>query len=232
MGSVRRTHLLAGAAVAAALIALPAAVALATVGDDDAEAVIRVQPITDATGSPAAATGSTSKKPFFWAGATLDLPWTDAPFLSDGGSCPGGRITFIPNTDPANPGRGDASRPGYEYHLGVAATADVTRDGRPDDLIRLSCDPADRIEGGWTFWYLYSVVDGKPVLRDFVTSAEAKANATWNVASIGARRGAIDTEMTADGAPGLQKRVFRWTGRELVPDKPLAGHPEADTAPR
>ena len=76
--------------------------------------------------------------------------------------------------------------------------------------------------------------NGKPVVRDYLTSTELAANARWTVFSATARPGAVDVTQqvrTPEGTFLLVDRTFRWTRQGFVADRPLPFFPEADAQP-
>jgi hypothetical protein len=174
-------------------------------------------------GGPAQAAQS-----FDWRNATINLPWTAAA-LPDGADCPGGRVHFTDLGD-ASPTVGEGTRQGFTYYVDVLGMADVTGDGKPDTVIRFACKdgPSDN-EMAWD--YLYTVRHNRPVLLDFITSSDERANSNYLVLSTGARLGAVDVTEFVRGYAGLVSRTFGWTGDQLTADQPLPIYPEADTAP-
>jgi hypothetical protein len=165
---------------------------------------------------------------FDWRNATINLPWTTAS-LPDGAACPGGRVRFT-DLGEATPDQGQATRDGFTYYVQVLATADVSGDGQPDTVIRFTCNdgPSDN-QMGW--YYLYTARHNKPVLLDFITSSDERANPDYAVLSISARIGAVDVTQFVLGYPELVSRTFAWSGGHLTADRPLPLYPEADTAP-
>jgi hypothetical protein len=87
---------------------------------------------------------------------------------------------------------------------------------------------------GARWYYLYSVIGNRPVLRDYLTSADFEAANKWTLLDIDARYGAVAvTQSVAIGDEDVPaRRTFRWTHHHgLVADKPLPCHTEADLAP-
>jgi hypothetical protein len=165
---------------------------------------------------------------FDWRNATINLPWTAAP-LPDGGTCPGGRVHFT-DLGEATPTVGKGTRNGFIYYVDVIGTADVTGDRKPDTVIRFVCNdgPSDN-QMGW--YYLYTVRHGRPVLLDFITSSDERANSNYSVLSTSARSGAVDVTEFVRGNAELVSRTFGWNSGHLTADQPLPIYPEADTAP-
>jgi hypothetical protein len=166
-------------------------------------------------------------KPYDWPNTKLSLPWVSAP-LHDGQSCPGGRLQFTAIGE-STPGVGVTSQAGLTYTIQVVDTADVTGDRRPDTVVRLACSDGGQDQMGW--YYLYTVRHNKPVLLDFMTSSDERANADYAVQGVDASRGRIDVTQYVRTLTDLVPRTFSWTGRELVADQPLPLHPEADVTP-
>ncbi|SHN48135.1 hypothetical protein [Cryptosporangium aurantiacum] len=185
-----------------------------------------------AASAPASSGAPTAQRiTFDWRSATVKLPWRSAK-LSDGSRCPGGWVTFKPLPPPTE-STGVARRGPFTYSVSVRDTADVTRDGRPDQVIHLTCQ---RGLAGNSLDYLYSYrqVRGhqRPVLRDFVTSSDFDVNADWLILSLDARFGSIAVQQFVRGLDAPVDRVFRWTRRGLIPNRPLPLFPQADVAPR
>jgi hypothetical protein len=223
-------------AAAAAFVVVAAATSGAAISAPAAAA-----PTPD-PGAPAQQSLTASRTPekFDWTKATLDVPWTAAR-LPDGSRCPGGRMSFRP-VAPGESDYGIAKRGRYTIYVRKIDTADVTRDGRPDQLIHFMCQKGST-DIGYSWYYVYSFkkVRGyhgsathRPYVRDYVTSADFAANAKWVVLGIDARYGAVDVKQWVDGARrNPVSRVFRWSDRRgLVASRPLPVHPEADRAPR
>jgi len=187
--------------------------------------------------SPPPLTSSGRPTSFPWTRATIDLPWTAAR-LPDGGRCPGGRITFRPQEASDY---GIARRGPFTYYVRVINTADVDRDGRPDQLVDFLCQKGQG-DNGYHWYFVYSFKKYKPyrhttryrpVVLDYVTSSDWRANGKWSVRTIEARRGAVDVRQWVRRGPTAGvARTFRWTRHGLVPNRPLPRHPEADRAPR
>jgi len=169
-------------------------------------------------------------KPYDWPNADLTLPWASAP-MHDGQSCPGGRLQFT-EIGESTPGIGLAAQAGFTYTIHVVDTADVTGDRRPDTVVRLACyDGRDGRQDQMGWYYLYTVRHNRPVLLDFMTSSDERANADYAVQGVDAGRGRIDVTEVVSVLPELVSRTFTWTGRELVADQPLPLFPDADVAP-
>jgi hypothetical protein len=169
-------------------------------------------------------------KPYDWTNAKLTLPWASAP-MQHGQSCPGGRLQFTAIGE-STPDVGLASRDGFTYTIHVVDTADVTGDRRPDTVVRLAChDGRDGLQDQMGWYYLYTVRHNRPVLLDFMTSSDERANADYAVQGVDASHGRIDVTQYVRVLPDLVARTFTWTGRELVADQPLPPYPEADIAP-
>jgi hypothetical protein len=209
----------------ASLLAIVAAVGLAARAD---ARPATAQPAPAQVGLPTASAAEPIT--FDWRSATVTLPWRAAE-LSDGSRCPGGRITFTPLGPPTEI-TGIAQRGNYTYYVTVQDTANVTRDGRPDQVVALQCQ-RDLAGGIWNYLYSYREVRGqqRPVLRDFVTSSDFDVNADWLILSLHARPGSIAVQQWVRGLEAPVDRVFRWTARGLVPDRPLPLFPQADVAP-
>ena len=183
---------------------------------------------------------ASSPEKFDWRKATLDVPWT-APRLPDGSRCPGGRLSFQRQT-PAESDFGMAERGRHKIYVRKVDTADVTRDGQPDQLVQFNC-LTTKTTVGYTWYYVYSFkkvygyhgkIHYRPYVRDYVTSTEFAANAKWVVQGIDARYGAVDVRQSVKGArTNPIRRAFRWSDRRgLIASRPLPIHPEADRAPR
>ncbi|MFI5952183.1 hypothetical protein [Cryptosporangium sp. NPDC051539] len=222
-----RTRLAAAALVATALgaVAAPAADA--------------ARPSTPAAAQPPL---SSSSRPtnFDWTKATIDLPWTAAR-LPDGSHCGGGRLTFAPVAE-GESDWGTATRGRYTYLVRGLEFADVNRDGPKDQLVQFICQKTGT-DVGFVYYFVYSFrgkhvyrthYTFRPVVRDFVTSADFAANAKWVVLDIHPRTGAVDvTQYVRGKRPVTVDRTFRWTARHgLIAGRPLPYHPEADRAPR
>ncbi|GAA0247935.1 hypothetical protein [Cryptosporangium japonicum] len=221
-----------------------AVVAAATGGAAlNAPAAAAETPSTTASAPPPgqrSLTIASSPEKFDWRRATVDVPWT-SPRLPDGSRCPGGRLSFERQTPPESD-FGVAQRGRHRIYVRKVDTADVTRDGQPDQLIQFNC-LTSRSTVGYTWYYVVSFtkvsgyrgkVNYRPYVRDFVTSTEFVANAKWVVQGIDARYGAVDVRQSVKGArTNPVRRVFRWSDRRgLIPNRPLPVHPEADRAPR
>ncbi|EXG82384.1 hypothetical protein [Cryptosporangium arvum] len=227
-------------AAAAAIAVVAAATGGAAIS---APAAAAGTPTTAASAPPPgqrSLTIASSPEKFDWRKATLDVPWT-TPRLPDGSRCPGGRLSFQRQT-PAESDFGKVQLGRHSIYVRKVDTADVTRDGQPDQLIQFNC-LTTKTTVGYTWYYVYSFkkvygyhgkINYRPYVRDYVTSTEFKANAKWVVQGIDARSGAVDVRQSVKGARSNPiRRVFRWSDRRgLIASRPLPVHPEADRAPR
>jgi hypothetical protein len=176
-----------------------------------------------------------AETPFNWFDVTMRVPWR-AAHLSDDVVCPGGVINFDPYADDAH---GIAVRHGFLYLVRPLSEADITGDGHPDTVVEMFCGPAGPQQGSFydpaRFWYfVYSIRHGRPVLRGYLTSSDAQANALWSTQTLTPRAGAVDVNQLVrlpEGGFAFYDRTFRWTGHGFVADRPLPYHPEADRRP-
>jgi hypothetical protein len=174
------------------------------------------------------ATPAQAAPSFDWVNARITLPWTTAP-LPDGTLCPGARLKFT-GIGESTPSVGLATKGNFSYVLQVLPSGDVTGDGKTDTVIRLACTDA-QLENGMSWVYLYTTKHNKPVLLDFITASDDRANVDFLVYEVVLRLGEIDVTQGVRGLSEFVVRTFSWDGSQLTADRPLPLFPEADIAP-
>jgi hypothetical protein len=173
-----------------------------------------------------------------WSTATLTIPFqrASAAIEPNNRSCPRVTVTF----SHVHENEGTVQSGPCEYWLKRIGTSDLNGDGTTDALVRISAIVAGTgdLTTGASWYFGYTIRDGKPALLGFVTAANldnrddnAPEDVTATTAKAGAAKVTVAQVFRSTGKPNQTlTRTFTWTGSGFAPSQ-TAPNPRADSQP-